>query len=111
MYDRNIPFCTRLAKLRLSDHKLEIEVGRYNNTIRAQRICRLCKTGVEDVAHFLMLCDKTKEERILFHNEICEFNAQFLHLNNDDKLKYQRRIIDWSLPCLYQSVLKHAKPL
>jgi hypothetical protein len=32
-----------LTKFRISDHKLEIEIGRYKKVPREQRICKACK--------------------------------------------------------------------
>ena len=46
-----------IAKFRCSDHKLEIERGRYNKTVRNDRICRLCPGNeIENEEHFLMTC-------------------------------------------------------
>ena len=47
-----------LSKLRLSSHRLEIEVGRWarpNRTPLDQRKCRVCDK-VEDEFHFLLEC-------------------------------------------------------
>jgi hypothetical protein len=33
-----------------------IELGRHNKTDINNRICPLCKNGVEDEYHFIMLC-------------------------------------------------------
>ena len=46
-----------IAKLRCSNHQLEIEKGRHKNVPREERICKLCtdKT-VEDEDHFLLKC-------------------------------------------------------
>ena len=39
--------------MRISDHALEIERGRYNKINREQRICRQCHLNViEDEEHF-----------------------------------------------------------
>jgi hypothetical protein len=55
-----------LSKLRLSNHKLQIEMGRYTKpkTDRAQRLCKLCNEGVvEDENHFLLQCPVFADER------------------------------------------------
>ena len=31
-----------ISKLRVSDHNLEVEMGRYKNVPRDQRLCKLC---------------------------------------------------------------------
>ena len=65
-----------LAKLRLSDHKLEIETGRHQRlkVDQDKRICRLCNTSeVENEIHFLMQCNLYKQFTRLrkdFHNSI-----------------------------------------
>jgi hypothetical protein len=47
----------RLSKLRISAHKLQIEIGRYQGTLRENRICCRCTSGhVEDEIHYLLHC-------------------------------------------------------
>ena len=59
-----------LTKLRLSAHSLEIETGRHKNknkkdkTKREDRICPLCKVGIEDETHFLIKCPVYNEARM-----------------------------------------------
>ena len=36
---------TVFAKLRTTNHSLEIELGRHRNTPRTSRVCRICITG------------------------------------------------------------------
>ena len=46
-----------LTQFRLSSHNLDIEVGRYNNTPRENRLCKLCSQNVvESEYHFLLCC-------------------------------------------------------
>ena len=47
-----------LTKLRLSNHKLAIETGRYSRPFKkpAERICPICKIEMEDEYHFLNIC-------------------------------------------------------
>ena len=46
-----------LTKLRLSNHKLAIETGRYSRLFKkpAERICAICKKEMEDEYHFLLI--------------------------------------------------------
>ena len=47
-----------ITKFRCSDHKLEIERGRYNGILRTERICKLCTDNViEHEEHFLVGCN------------------------------------------------------
>ena len=46
-----------LVKLRISNHKLMIEIGRYNQTTKDNRHCPFCGCNViEDEVHFLFQC-------------------------------------------------------
>ena len=47
-----------MTKLRISDHKLMIEVGRHNRplTPRQNRKCIMCHDSVEDETHFMTEC-------------------------------------------------------
>ena len=46
-------------KFRISNHKLMIEVGRYDNIPRERRFCPLCKSNqVENENNFLFQCNR-----------------------------------------------------
>ena len=47
-----------LTKLRLSNHKLVVETGRYSRPFKkpAERICLICKIEMEDEYHFINIC-------------------------------------------------------
>ena len=62
---RNTNHRVAITKLRLSNHKLAIETGRYVKPYQPpdQRICPLCKTGLEDEEHFLMNCIAYRDPR------------------------------------------------
>ena len=65
--------CNRktLVKLRIGNHKLEIETGRYDNTPRCERLCSLCDMNeIEDQIHFLLRCSKYSTIRNAFYNKI-----------------------------------------
>ena len=52
------------ASFRCSSHDLEIERGRYTNTERNQRLCRLCdNNSIEDEYHFLLCCNQYRDLR------------------------------------------------
>ena len=61
----------RISKLLCSDHQLEIERGRHNNTPRDGRKCTTCDLGnVEDERHFLMECPAYSDLRTsIFDND------------------------------------------
>ena len=47
-----------LVKLRISNHKLNIETGRHDKISRCDRICSVCSLDIEDEIHFLFDCAK-----------------------------------------------------
>ena len=57
-------------KLRISNHKLNIETGRYDNISRCNKICPVCGLSVEDEIHFLFDCPKYSSIRDDFFNKI-----------------------------------------
>ena len=54
-----------LTKLRLSNHKLAIETGRYSRPFKKppERTCPICKIEMEDEYHFLDICPAYQEKR------------------------------------------------
>ena len=68
-----------LTKLRISNHKLHIETGRYKRPItpRQERICELCGDGVEDESHFLLTCKQYDILRLNYFG-INTFEGDFL---------------------------------
>ena len=57
-------------KLRRSNHKLDIETGRYDKISRCDRICPVCGLNIEDEIHFLFNCPKYSSIRDDFFNKI-----------------------------------------
>lgn len=54
---RNDQLRKLLTCMRLSSHCLEIEIGRYNNVDRQNRVCKLCSQNmVESEFHFMLCC-------------------------------------------------------
>ena len=55
---------TTMTKLRLSNHRLAIETGRYMRPYKKpnERICPLCKKEAEDEKHFLVSCPGYQEK-------------------------------------------------
>jgi hypothetical protein len=61
----------RLTQLRLSNHKLMIELGRYENIPREDRICKVCQAGeIETEHHFLTSCEAFSSLRESFLNDL-----------------------------------------
>ena len=72
-----------LSRLRLSDHKLKVEVGRYTKpkTPLEDRTCTFCLSSVEDEYHFLITCPMYKEEREKLKRDL-ESNQTIKKTNN-----------------------------
>ena len=61
-----------LAKLRLSDHNLEVELGRRMRPKKKleDRICKKCKTNkIDDEMHFILNCSHFENERHILFRE------------------------------------------
>ena len=64
-----------LIKFRCSDHRLEIEQGRYSQTLLAERICNYCYENenvyvIDDEFHALFYCSKFTEHRHIFLSSV-----------------------------------------
>lgn len=74
------------SRFRISNHNLEIEVGRHSSKDKQKvaaeyRFCKKCHTNqVEDETHFLLVCNKYKNDRDIFLHKI-----ETLHPNSTDK--------------------------
>ena len=82
----NIRHRITLTKLRLSNHKLAIETGRYVRRYKKpeERICPICKKGVEDEIHISTLCPANQETR----------STLFQNLNNEYRISVNRMAPD-----------------
>ena len=71
-----------LVKISISNHKLIIETGRYNQTSRNGRCCPICNSGIiVDEFHFLFHCPKYSIPREKFHNQIQQTFVDFNQLS------------------------------
>ena len=79
---------TRLAvtKLRLSNHKLMIETGRYNKTPINLRYCPFCLESIETEIHFLVECPTYKNTRDEIVHEIINKTPAFIYYTNVQKI-------------------------
>ena len=75
------------TKLRTSDHKLQIEVGRHNKTPLNERFCKFCPSEIEDEKHFLMECTLYSDMRNELYNDINKDIIYFKNMNKDSQLR------------------------
>ena len=77
-----------LVKLRVSNHKLMIETGRYTQTPHDKRLCPVCDSNeIEDEIHLLCYCPKYFKLRNEFFAQIQS------HLHNFQQLSYSDLVI------------------
>ena len=101
-----------ISKFRLSDHKLEIETGRYHIPKKAteQRLCKSC--GVtEDEIHCIITCKINTTEREQTFTEISTYDKTFQFFHEVTKFTYllcnnricNRKIYTFIVQCLENS--------
>ena len=102
----NIERRTLLSKFRLSDHRLEVETGRYHRPKKnpEERICTKCNI-LEDEIHCLMTCDINTEIREQLFEEIEHQHPIFRHMNTKDQFIYLMQNDDPNLCPLIQSFI------
>ena len=112
-YVQTIPLNLRknFALLRTSSHCLEIEVQRYvrgdkTRPARDKRLCKLCKTEVEDERHFLIRCPYYEDTRKEFFQKL---NQDVPLVNNLDTGVHESTFL--MLFGYNKSCYKFAKPL
>ncbi len=76
-----------LTKFRISDHNLEVELGRYKNIPRELRHCKICKV-LDDERHFFFNCQINNSLRTRFLNLISNNNPDFKQLDPLNKIVY-----------------------
>ena len=65
-------------RFRVSNHKLEIDLGRYKNIPPEERYRRLCNLNqVEDEFHFIMSCSVYSEHRQQLFQQVKDFVPSF----------------------------------
>ena len=71
-----------MLRVRLGNHKLRIETGRYDQILRVNRLCPLCKSNqIEDESHFLIYCNKYSILRNKFYKKIEHIIPNFKQLS------------------------------
>ena len=93
----------RLTKFRCSDHSLEIEVGRHKNIPAQERICKMCKDGIETEEHFLWICPKYSQLRTRYFGDV--------NLEWADILKCSNKNSSYSLANYITKALKYRESI
>ncbi len=62
-----------LVKLKIGVLSLQMETGRWKDTLFEYRLCRVCNEGLlENEPHLLLQCDALVEERSAMYSELLE---------------------------------------
>ena len=110
LHINNVDYRQKITQLRLSAHKLEIEIGRHKDIDRENRICRYCRKGeVESEEHFLFSCPNYRTERedfmtqLVLHDEKYKGMANGIPLLHDIFLSKNKQILELLGKFLYKS--------
>ena len=85
---RNINDRVSLSRFRLSNHKLMIEVGRYQKWPQSQCFCPSCPNIVEDEIHFLINCDPYSILRKPLFEHCLNLKPTFLYYTDCEKFVF-----------------------
>ena len=78
----------KFAKLRISNHQLKIEQGRYKKIPPENRFCKACDGQVENEFHFIMKRKTYDELRNKILNELNMFIAPFKDFTDTKKISF-----------------------
>ena len=79
----NFPQRKMIAKVRCSDHAVEIEKGRHSKIPREERTCRVCDSKeVVNEDHFLTKCKFYDNIKLKYQIKQNENSLDFLHETN-----------------------------
>ena len=96
-----------ICRFRISAHRLQIEVGRFSNISRSERICKNCSSGkVEDEEHFLCECSKYESTRSELFKSIADKYPNFANIDNKSKLTFLLSNEDSDIPTLTSKFIK-----
>ena len=82
------------TKFRLSDHQLEIEIGRHKKKDRNDRLCNICNGGyIENEIHFLLHCSAYQNIRNSFFKAITILEPNFMGFSDNEKMVEKSKLI------------------
>ena len=87
---RNFNDRQKLVKFKINNHKLMIELGRYqaDHMPRESRLCLLCKSNqVENETNFLFQCSKYTLQRQTFLNQINRIIPDIERKSSSERIK------------------------
>ena len=75
-------------KIRIRDHNLKIEKGRYCKIPRILRLCKTCNK-IEDEEHFILECTMNSKLRTDLFAILANENPNFMQFSSEQKLIYR----------------------
>ena len=81
----NIKVRQSYTKLRISNHILNIEKGRHNNTDKELRFCPFCPNQIETETHFLIECKSYNEPRQYLLQTMTDIRPSFTYYTVTEK--------------------------
>ena len=76
------------AKFRMGVAPLNIEIGRYRNLAREERVCPFCLDTIEDETHAMLICDNYSDIRGPLFRKAQNLTHDFNLLSDADKMKF-----------------------
>ena len=87
-------FCKILMRFRTRNHKLPVEIGKWNGISLHERICPMCLADIGDEYHYILICEHFRHERINYvkqyyyrHPNVIKFTQL---MNTENKLELQK---------------------
>ena len=71
----------------MSAHRLLVEEGRYKKIPLGDRICKLCKNGIEDEQHFILHCIALEHIRKQFFENLSSICPSFENMSDVGKMQ------------------------
>jgi hypothetical protein len=87
----------QFTHIKISNSKPMIELGRHNKTDINNRMCPLCKNGVEDEYHFIILCSSLNNIRNKMFANILSIFPSFRVLTDEKKFLYLFRCEEYDI--------------
>ena len=94
-----------LCKVRISNHKPDIEQGRYKSISADKRTCKFCDNGIEDEMHFLLKCSNLEKMRKNILSMIYNLYPNTENLSETDKCIWLMTTEDPDMLHLLQQLL------
>ena len=85
---KNTKYRQKLTKFRLSNHRLLIESGRHMKLPITERICPMCRAGIEDEIHFLVKCNFYESARKPLLDMCVQLKPHFDFYSDEEKFQF-----------------------